>query len=309
MNFLHNDYMRSSGAGDTWNVEIDPATRPVKTYFEEACIAAEMIWAQKQGQLYVTYSGGLDSEFVLSVFLHMGMDIKPVIMNLNTDDGISYNSFESKYAYDYCDSKNIKPIVFDLNFDEFVRSGQMLSIAEPIKCSSISLPASMWLVSQLDGTVMTGNDPPHLKLNQTDNKWYLDEEELIHTQFRYWKNNNVEGTPFFLSYTPELMLSFLVDPTIEKLANHGFPGKLGTNSSKVHVFNNGNDFNLVQRTKRTGYEMIFRSEIFRHQDCTTVNSWQPLYWGTSDHQYHDAVHKLSNGITSVGVNPGFTPKY
>jgi hypothetical protein len=309
MNFLHNNYMRSSGAGDTWTVEIDPANRPVKTYFEEACIAAEMIWAQKQGQLYVTYSGGLDSEFVLSVFLHMGMDIKPVIMNLNTHDGISYNSFESKYAYDFCASKNIKPIVVDLNFDEFVQSGQMLSIAEPIKCSSISLPASMWLVSQLDGTVMTGNDPPHLKLNQTDNKWYLDEEELIHTQFRYWKNNNVEGTPFFLSYTPELMLSFLVDPTIEQLANHKFPGKLGTNSSKVHVFNNGNDFNLVQRTKRTGYEMIFRSDIFKHPDCAIVNSWQPLYWGTSDHQYHDAVQKLSNGIVSVGVNPGFTPKY
>jgi hypothetical protein len=74
------------------------------------------------------------------------------------------------------------------------------------------------------------------------------------------------------------------------------------------VFNNGNDFNLVQRTKRTGYEMIVRSEIFRHEDCQTITSWQPFYWGTSDHQYHDAVHKLSNGVVSVGVNPGFYPK-
>ena len=309
MNFLHNNYMRSSGEGDTWCVEIDPATRPVKTYFEEACIAAEMIWAQKQGQLYLTYSGGLDSEFVFSIFLHMGMNIQPVIMNLKSKDGVNYNSHESKYAYKFCDSKNIKPIVFDLNFDEFVTSGQLMNIAEPIKCCDIGLPASMWLASQLDGTVITGNDPPHMKLNQKDNKWYLDEEELIHTQFRYWKDYNVYGTPFFLSYTPELMLSFLVDPTMEKLANHGFPGKLGTNSTKVHVFNNGNDFNLEQRTKQTGYEVIYMDDIFNHPDCKKISSWCPIYWGTSDHQYHDAVHKLSNGIMSVGVNPGYYPKY
>jgi hypothetical protein len=29
MNFLQNNYMRSSGAGDTWTVEIDPATSMV----------------------------------------------------------------------------------------------------------------------------------------------------------------------------------------------------------------------------------------------------------------------------------------
>lgn len=310
MKFLDDDYMISYGAGDTWTVEINPPRRPVKTYYEEACIAAEMIWAQKQGKLYLTYSGGLDSEYVLSVFLSMGMDIQPVIMNLKSADGsVVYNDHESKYAYKFCTAKNLNPIVIDLDFDEFVKSGQLLDIAESIKCSSVSLPASMWLVSQLDGTVLTGNDPPHLILNQKNNLWHLDEEELIHTQFRYWKNNNVYGTPFFLSYTPELMLSFLLDPTIEKLANHGFPGKLGTNSSKVHVYNNGSGFNLEQRVKQTGYEKIFQSDIFKHTDCQTITSWQPLYWGSSDHQYHDVINKLSNGMKSVGINYGFFPKF
>ena len=74
------------------------------TYQDHFEPAAKLI-AQKYKNLYLLLSGGLDSEFVLSVFLHMGMDIKPVIMNLNTFDGINYNYFESKYAYEYCKSK------------------------------------------------------------------------------------------------------------------------------------------------------------------------------------------------------------
>ena len=303
MNFLDNDYMTSSGQGDTWTVQINPPRRPVKSYYEEACIAAEMIWEQKQGKLHLTYSGGLDSEYVLSVFLSLGMDIQPVLMNLKSDDGsVVYNHHEIKYAYKFCESWNIKPTIIDLNFDEFVRSGQMLSIAEPIRTCTVMMPASLWLVAQIDGTVLTGNDPPHLILNRQDDQWYLDEEEIIHTQFRYWRDKKIEGTPFFLSYTPEMMLAFLTEPTIHKLANHGFPGKRGTNSSKVHVYNNGTGFNLEQRVKQTGYENVMRSEIFQHPDCQTIESWQSKYRGSSDHQYHDVVFKLSNGIQSTGIN-------
>lgn len=297
MEFIQNNYLRGLGNGPTWHVEIDPPSRPIKNYYEEAKIAAEMIWAQKQGKLYITYSGGLDSEFVLSIFHSMKMEIQPVIMKLS-----DYNQHDIKYAFDFCQAKNITPIVIDLDFDKFVKSGEMLSIAESAKCAAFELPASMWLVKQLDGTVLTGNDPPHLKLNQTDNQWYLDEEEIIHSQFNFWRDNKIFGTPFFLSYTPELMLSFLQDPTIVSLANGEFEGKLGTNSSKVHTFNRGNDFNLVQRVKQTGYEVIYRSEILNHPDMQKVLSWRNIWLGTSDHLYSDVVQKLSNGEMSVAYS-------
>jgi hypothetical protein len=298
MQLVDNNYLRGSGHGDTWHVEIDPPRRSVKSYYEETIIAAEMIWAQKQGQLNLLYSGGLDSEYVLSVFLRLGMNIQPVIMNLRSHDGSIYNSHESKYAFKFCEQQNIIPTIIDLNFDRFVESGQLLSISESVQCAAYQLPASMWLASQIDGTVITGNDPPHMKLNTKDNLWYLDEEEIIHSQFKYFKQYSVYGTPFFLSYTPEMMLSFLVDPTMEALANHQFPGKLGTNSTKVHVFNNGTGFNLRQRIKQTGYEQIEKSAIFDHPDIQTVVSRKDRWLGTSDHQYHQVVAKLSAGVIS-----------
>jgi len=307
MEFLHNNYMRSWGEGSTWNVEIDPPSRPVKSYYEECCIAAEMWWEKKVGDLHVLLSGGLDSEFVFATFLSLKMKITPVIMNLWSKDGVNYNEHDTKYAYKFCEYQNIKPLVFDLNFDEFVDSGKLLEIARPIKTCVVSLPPSMWLASQIDGTVLTGNDPPHLRLDKSTNLWYLDEEEHIHTQFRYWENNNVYGTPFFLSYTPEQMLSFLIDPTMEKLANHGFPGKLGSNSTKVFTFTNKTFFNLEPRKKQTGYELIHQSPILQHPDCQEIISCMPKYWGVSDHQYHEVVYKLRNGIKSVGKNLNYKP--
>ena len=301
MQLVDNNYLRSSGNGPTWEVEIDPPRRTVKSYYEEAVIAAEMIWAQKQGSLNLLYSGGLDSEYVLSVFLKLGMDIQPVIMNLLSNTGEVYNSHELAYAFTFCKQKGLTPTIIDLNFDKFVESGQFLSIAESVKCAAYQLPASMWLASQIDGTVITGNDPPHMKLNITDNLWYLDEEEIIHSQFNYFKQYNVYGTPFFLSYTPEMMLSFLLDPTMAALANHQFTGKTGTNSTKVHVFNNGTGFNLIPRIKRTGYEQIARRPIIEHPDIQTIVSRKDRWLGTSDHQYHIVIESLQAGKSSKAL--------
>jgi hypothetical protein len=295
MDLLHNNYMRSSGNGPTWCVEIDPPTRPVKSYYEETVLAAEMIWSLKDGPLQLCYSGGLDSEFVLAVLNQLGMKVEVVIMRT------AYNHPETQYAFKYCDANNITPTIIDLDYDKFVSSEEYLEIANSMKCAAWQIPANMWLVKQLDGTVLTGNDPPHMKLNIKDNKWYLDEEEIIHSQFNFWKQNGIKGTPFFLSYTPELMLSFLLDPTMQKLANHGFPGKLGTNSTKVEVFNRGSGFNLENRIKKCGYELVEQSEIFNHPNIQTVRSWESIWKGTSDHQYHEVVEKLKNGLTSTAL--------
>jgi hypothetical protein len=295
MQLVDNNYLRSSGHGPTWTVEIDPPRRPVKSYYEETLIAAEMLWERKQSKLQLCYSGGLDSEYVLSILLKFGMTVEVVIMRTQ------YNYHETQYAFKFCEARNIKPTIIDLDYDKFVESGKLLEIAESMKCAAFQIPCNMWLASQLDGTVITGNDPPHLKLNPKDNLWYLDEEEIIHSQFNYWKMHGLGGTPFLLSYTPEQMLAFLVDPAIEKLANHGFPGRLGTNSTKVEVFNRGTGFNLEQRIKKNGYEHVESSPIFQHPDIQTVGSRKDRWLGTSDHQYHKVIETLSSGLTSVAT--------
>jgi hypothetical protein len=295
MHLLHNNYMTSTGNGPTWSVQINPPSRPVKSYYEETKIACEMIYAEKNGPLQLCLSGGLDSEYVLSVLLSLKMDVEVYIMKTK------YNHDETKYAFKFCEQKNLTPKIIDLDFDKFIESGEMIEIAESINCCNFMIATNMWLIKQLGGTVITGNDPPHLKYNKSDNKWYLDEEEIIHSQLAFYRKYNISGTPYLLSYTPEQMLSFLIDPTIERLANNEYEGKLGTNSSKVFVFNNGTSFNLEQRKKLTGYELISDHPIISHPDIQTVFSWKSKYEGTSDHQYHEVVNKLKSGVPSVAT--------
>ena len=289
MNLLHNNYITSSGSGSTWNVEITGPSRPTKSYYEETVIAAEMLWAQKQGNLHLCYSGGLDSEYVLAVFKTLGMPIRPVIMRTQ------YNHLETRYAFKYCEENSITPIVIDLDYDNFIESGKFLEIASATKCSAYQYIANMWLTSQLDGTVITGDSDPHLFLE--NGKWFVDEIEPTYTQFEYFKQNKVYGTPFFLSYTAEQYLAFLDDITIQRLANNEIPGKTGSYSSKVHVYNNQNKFQLEQRTKLTGYELVEASSIFNHPDMQLVNSWKQTMWGSCNFEYHSLLNRLKNDNT------------
>lgn len=286
MKLLHSNYLKSSGNGSTWNVEISSPVRPINSYYDETVAVAEMVWAEKQGNLFLCYSGGLDSEYVLAVFKSLGMPITPVIMRTQ------YNHHETQYAFKYCDENSITPVVIDLDYDKFVESGEFLKIATEYKIAAYQLPSNLWLTTQIDGTVITGDSDPHLFLHN-DNKWYVDEIEPVYAQFEFFKRNNIHGTPFFLSYTSEQYFAFLTDPTMVALARNHIPGKTGSYSSKVHVYNNQNRFKLEQRVKKHGYELVEQSPIFNHPDIQLVNSWKDKWWGSSNHEYFKLIERLS----------------
>lgn len=289
MDLTFNNYLRGTGNGPTWHVDIDPPNRPVASYFEETIKTAEYIYANKTGKLYVLYSGGMDSEYVCNVLLYLKIPFTPVIIKLQP----SYNDHDVEYAYKFCRDKNLKPVIFDIDYDKFVKTGKIVEIAESMDCCSLMIPATMHVAEQLDGFVLMGNDPPYMRLNQSTNTWQLEEEEVIHSIMKFFHRKNLQGCPFFLSYTPEMLLSFLLEPSMKKLANHRFPGRLGTNSTKIEVFNNGSGFNMENRIKFTGYETILKSEIFLHENIQLLESYRPKWNGCYKEDYHKVVERLS----------------
>ena len=298
MELTKDNYLYGTGHGDSWHVNIDPPTRRVKTYFEETLLAVEYVYANKVGKFQVLYSGGLDSQYVCQVLLHLGMEFEPVIIELKNNAGEVLNSHDIKYAYEFCDAKNITPVIYDLNFEEFVESGKNIEIANSVTCCMNSLPATMHVASQLDGFSLLGNDPPYLR--NSDGVWMLEELEYIHGLLRYYEKYNVNGCPFLLSYTPEMMLSFLLDPHIEKLGTNQLPGKLGSNSTKSYAFNNGSNFNMPvydfikkDRIKFNGYEQINQSKIAEHPNMQIFKEFKKTWNGEYLEPYSDAVARLS----------------
>jgi len=300
MQLIRDNYLRGSGHGDTWHVDVDPPKRKVKSYFEETVETAKYMYDNKTGELYLLYSGGLDSQYVFNVYHRLGFKFKPVIIRLQgrySDQ--DYNIHETQYAFDHCRSVGIKPIEYCFDLDKFVESGEAFDLAKSYNCGAWSLTSTMKVASWCDGFVTMGNDPPYLKYLQDKDEWVLEELECIHSILKYFTINKLEGCPFLLSYTPEMMLSFLLDPRIQDLANKKYPGKLGTNSSKSYVFNNGSGFNMEAydfnkgRKKATGYESIVQLPLAKSDVVMEHSKWEKSYRGVYYENYHEVVKRLS----------------
>ena len=241
---LKNNFLFGTGNGNNWHVTIDPPTRKVKTYFEETTDAIENLYATKTGKFQVLYSGGVDSQYICEVLLKLKMEFDTIIIRLISSEGEVYNQHDILYAYEFCKKNNITPITYDVNFDEFVESGKIVEIAESVNCCSFAIPATLYVANQLDGYSIIADGDPYIKFDPSTNAWLFVEFEYAHALIRYYDKNKLNGSPYILSYTPEMMLSFLLDPSIVRLGSGLIPGKTGSHSTKSHVYNNGSGFNI-----------------------------------------------------------------
>ena len=81
-----------------FQVNIQPYIFKKGIFKEEAKrVAHELV--ESFDNLYIAYSGGLDSEFVLKIFYEEGLPITPILVDT------PFNQYELGWAYNYC--KNI----------------------------------------------------------------------------------------------------------------------------------------------------------------------------------------------------------
>lgn len=297
--------MRGTGSGHTWHVDIDPPLGRVRTYYEETIETVEYVYANKTGKFQVLFSGGMDSQYVCEVLLKLGMEFDTIIIQLTSKSGEIYNSHDIRHANEFCQKKNITPTVIEVDFDKFVESGEILKIAESATCSTFAIPATMHVASQLDGFSLMGNDPPYLRL--VGEIWMLEELEYIHSVLRYYDKFKLNGCPFLLSYSAEMMLSFLLDPSIKQLGTNQLVGKTGSNSTKAHVFNNGSGFSIepydfskssnyksaLSRIKFTGYEQIYHTaSLMNHPNIQKFAEFRDKWAGIYFEPYVDVIQRL-----------------
>jgi hypothetical protein len=298
--FTKNNYLQGHGHGEDWYVNLEPAHRKVNSYYEETVDAMEKLYSTKTGKFQVLYSGGIDSQYICEVFLKLKMDFDAVIIRLLSNTGEVYNQHDISYAYDFCTKNNITPITYDINYDDFVESGKIIELAESICCCSFAIPATLHVASQLDGyTIIAGGDP-YIKYDTSNNIWLFEELEYAHSSLRYYEKHKLNGSPFILSYTPEMMLSFLLDPNIASLGKGLIKGKTGSNSTKSLVYNNKSGLNLdvydfvnQTRIKYTGYEKVVKSKLIDHPNLKLFEEYKKKWNGEYVIPYEDVIKRLA----------------
>lgn len=281
--WTQNNYITYKGEGKNFKVKFNWKDLTDIDFHKASVELAKTINETKQGKIYLMYSGGVDSEYILNLFCDLKITITPVIIKLKP----SYNEHDIKYAFDYCESRKLKPVIIDIDFDKFVKSGEILEIAESVRCAAYQLPSTYKIVKNLNGTIIMGNHgPPHVTLDPDTKTWRITEHQPLYSVLRLFEKEKLYGYPFFLVYTPEQYYSFLTHPIMTKLTNNQIFGKLGNNSSKYLIYNNFGNYNLVQRTKYTGFEIIEKSPIFQHENLQTIVNWKDKLWGIHYVEYN-----------------------
>jgi hypothetical protein len=288
---LRNNYLKYHLDKDYIDVNIDAPRLPLRSFYEETEDQIKYVYENKTKPLYIFISGGLDSEFLVHIASELKIDFKVVITRfLNDNATIIYNEYDITSAFNICNKLNIKPIIYDFNFDKFVTSNTIVSEISTNNKSSYSynLDAYLWvkICKDINGCCLLAGDFHSVKIDPSRNHWNF---RILRGSFlflRTFERYNIEGTSHFLSYSAEQLFSFLLDPEITKLCSNGYPGKNGHESIKASVYNRGNNFNLKpydyvthDRIKFTGWEKVWKSPIFMDPNWVKIRS---LFWEKFD---------------------------
>jgi len=275
--------MRPAGHANNFKVDIDPITTKIDNLYVESCRAAEELYSMREGKFHILYSGGIDSEHCLSVFLSLGMEVTPVIIKFKQ----GYNDHDTKFAFDFCQEKNLTPVIIDINYDDFIESGKLLQVTQEMNASTFGRAHVAYAAGLLDGTVLLGDGESYIKLNSDDNVWYVELDEHDFSIYNYFKKYNIHGTTQFTRWTQGMNAAYINDPMMLELANNQHPGKLSSNSSRPAIYNRYSNFNLKPRHKFHGFEFRNRYPIFNHPAFAEIKEFGLAYNGQVSIPYHD----------------------
>lgn len=249
------------------------ASRPVGTVFDESVNTAKLIY-ETHGAPTIQYSGGLDSELVVSAFRHAKVPFKCFIMRY--DSGI--NSHDVDNAVEYCEQHRLKYDVYDLEIRKFLMSDEATQYAYDAQTKQIAFTAFYKGMKAIDGFVLHGGGEPVIERQGSiedevnrlyKHRWVAWEHERYYSNLKFMMMHDIEGVPCFYQYNPEMWLSIFKCKYVQRMVrNFLHPGV--TKSEDIKQATNEGHSPKV-RIKYTGFERIL-DEIWDHCNLININA-------------------------------------
>jgi hypothetical protein len=289
---------------DVWTVAYGRCTRPVLDWRAECIATARLIRESTNLDLWVLYSGGIDSEVVLQAFKFAGIPINAAITCFEND----LNRHDVRLAVKFCETHAIPYKLLRLDIEKFVASGDAMAYAERTRCTHPCFPRTMWAMDQVDGYPILGSGECYLVKTNAEGvpsswleedcarittpplppaTWALSEKEQVAAWHRHLQVNNRSGCPGFFQYTPEVMVAFLRDPMVAQLCANQLAEHTDTMAIKAVVYRQ--HFLLERRPKYTSLENVAALE-------RDLGSALKKRWSTHDARFLTPYAKLLAGM-------------
>ena len=235
-----------------FTIELSPTVTKVKPYYEELKDNAMRIRDMFTGSLDLLFSGGIDSEVILRIYNDLKIPINVFIFKYEND----YNHREFNQAIKVCKALDSKYTVIDFNLEKFFENDAH-SIWSKVNCNSSGWLPHMKMTEYLNGTPIIGSGDPYWVRTSRDvttkHPWVFEIDEGAKAWTVYHKNIQRSIVSDWYEYSPEMIVSHLNLPLIQKLINDQISGKLSSFSSKAVVHKEiWPDIDI--RPKLVGYE-------------------------------------------------------
>lgn len=296
MNFTYNNHLKYAIGGrefgwretpqEKYNltvgqIDIDHYKR--SNYAEELRRTADLIYKDLGKDVSIMLSGGTDSEIVLRNFLDIG--IKPNCYTIKFKN--DYNASDVNEAVDLAKELDVPLHIIDLDVKEFYNSGQASEFGKQLQCTQVTYLVVYYTILKLSlPAVMGGELLLKRNINTDPSSWYFCiRENEDGSAMRFSQKFNIPLVNEYFSYTPELMLYYLEDSSIQNLTSNTYNYKLSSVSSKNDILKR-----LVPdirvRKKTHGYEKLlgFNFEAYRKMANEQIMRLEPSLDGIEYNQ-------------------------
>jgi len=238
---------------DKFNIVLTPLNRPIKSFKEELMLAAKSTLETFPNiRPTIMFSGGVDSELVLRTYLSIGANPKVCIVRYEND----YNLYDVSYAITVCSMLDVKFDIIDFNLQKFYENDaeQISEIAQIDRPRALVYCKFLEMIDQMP--IIGEGDPYWVRLDDNyslKDNWVYRESETFIGWYKYANYLNKPTVPQFFKWTPELVLSHTKLSWFNNLINDKYPGKTGTNSTKIIGYREVYP-DLLERKKKSGFE-------------------------------------------------------
>ncbi len=266
-------YQNRTSSDEIWSATYGSPHDP-RSWREENAITAGLLWDLYGNDLYVFYSGGIDSEIVIQSFIDVG--IVPRVVFIEYKDG--YNKHEKMWVDKYVSKTRIQLEQVEFDLLQFWET-EVVDFCMQTQCVSPQLPVTMKVATTIRGIPIIGQGECFLEYTQ--NNWWLREHEKICAWYKFFMFANLPAIPGFFQYTPNQLASF-IPRAITFMEAHDL---VTTKQDKCGIYRQWYP-ELVQRPKYSGFELV------EHLDSTIRQKMREIFQNHENIQWTPITNLL-----------------
>jgi len=211
--------------------------------------------------LHVFYSGGYDSEIIVRELNTLGANLTLWTIKFTGDENRPdiTNVIETCVQLGLLHRLNIIPVDIRARME----SDELKAASQKYQCSQIAYLNVLMEAERIPEVILMGGEiylqkhqRPGPRPVETSQWYYIYREDEDGCTYRYSRMHNRPLINEVMSYTPQMISSWLKVPIVGDLINNHYVGKLVVNSLKAEIFSQAYPFPLVANAKRHGFETL-----------------------------------------------------